>query len=74
MIIELDKQQEKIFTDISKKNKCSIKQVVNKLLEQYLDDLYDNELIDEAQQYEEKHGQKFVTHEEIMKDIYGDDI
>lgn len=74
MIIELDKKQEKIFTDISKKNNCSVHDVLNNLLEQYLDNLYDKELIAEAEVYQQLHGQEFTTHKEIMKEVYGEDI
>ncbi len=74
MIIELDKQQEKIFTDISKKNNCSVNDVLNNLLEQYLDDLCDRKLIEEAEAYQKIHGQQFTTHKEIMKEVYGEDI
>ena len=74
MIIELDKAQEKIFNEISKKNNCTPQEVLNSLLEQYLDDIYDRQLIKEAEEHEEKYGRQFTTHKEIMKEVYGEDV
>ncbi len=74
MTLELTKEQEEIFNELSKEKNCSINDVFDNMLNEYVEQILDRKLIEKKEAYQKTYRQKFTTHEEIMKEVYGEDI
>ncbi len=66
--IEVNEKLKSILVDKSNKNNCSIDELLTNLVTKYYsDEEFDYQLISEAESYENKHGMKYYTAEELEK-------
>ena len=73
MIIELNKNLEHELEELSKEKNCTIKEMLEESVTEYVEHLYDIKLIKETEAFENEHSMKYYTHDEIMKKVYNED-
>ncbi len=74
MTLELTKEQERIFNELSKEKNCSINDVFDNMINEYVEQTLDKKLIEKKEAYQKLNRQEFTTHEEIMREVYGEDV
>ncbi len=64
MVVELKNDLENEIKQLSTQSNCTVDELLNNIVEKYLDDLCDRELIEKAEKDEKQYGTKYFTIDE----------